>query len=183
VVIKFARWAFEKFRDAEDRLGTQMRAVGEVMSIGNITVGGTGKTPAVVMACRFLRSMGKNPGVILRGYGEDERYLLDGALRALICSTAERAEAEIDVLMPGYTHLQPAQPTTLAHHLLAYEGSTERGYRIPDRFTRFAARLLESGARFSVRPLSMRNLERLTLPRSAELVGVSTVAQAMELLF
>ncbi len=34
VVVKFARWAFEKFRDAEDRLGTQMRAVGEVMSIG-----------------------------------------------------------------------------------------------------------------------------------------------------
>ncbi len=34
VVVKFARWAFEKFRDAQDRLGTQMRAVGEVMSIG-----------------------------------------------------------------------------------------------------------------------------------------------------
>jgi carbamoyl-phosphate synthase large subunit len=34
VVIKFARWAFEKFKGAEDRLGTQMRAVGEVMSIG-----------------------------------------------------------------------------------------------------------------------------------------------------
>jgi carbamoyl-phosphate synthase large subunit len=34
VVVKFARWAFEKFPDAEDRLGTQMRAVGEVMSIG-----------------------------------------------------------------------------------------------------------------------------------------------------
>ncbi len=34
VVIKFARWAFEKFKDAEDKLGTQMRAVGEVMSIG-----------------------------------------------------------------------------------------------------------------------------------------------------
>jgi carbamoyl-phosphate synthase large subunit len=34
VVVKFARWAFEKFRDATDRLGTQMRAVGEVMSIG-----------------------------------------------------------------------------------------------------------------------------------------------------
>ena len=33
VVIKFARWAFEKFRGLEDRLGTQMRAVGEVMSI------------------------------------------------------------------------------------------------------------------------------------------------------
>jgi len=34
VVVKFARWAFEKFKDAEDKLGTQMRAVGEVMSIG-----------------------------------------------------------------------------------------------------------------------------------------------------
>ena len=34
IVIKFARWAFEKFKGVEDRLGTQMRAVGEVMSIG-----------------------------------------------------------------------------------------------------------------------------------------------------
>lgn len=34
VVVKFARWAFEKFRGSEDKLGTQMRAVGEVMSIG-----------------------------------------------------------------------------------------------------------------------------------------------------
>lgn len=34
VVIKFARWAFEKFKDSTDKLGTQMKAVGEVMSIG-----------------------------------------------------------------------------------------------------------------------------------------------------
>ena len=34
IVLKFARWAFEKFRGVEDRLGTQMKAVGEVMSIG-----------------------------------------------------------------------------------------------------------------------------------------------------
>ena len=34
IVIKFARWAFEKFHGAQDKLGTQMRAVGEVMSIG-----------------------------------------------------------------------------------------------------------------------------------------------------
>ena len=37
VVIKFARWAFEKFKGAQDKLGTQMRAVGEVMSIGKPT--------------------------------------------------------------------------------------------------------------------------------------------------
>ena len=35
VVLKFARWAFEKFKGVKDELGTQMRAVGEVMSIGN----------------------------------------------------------------------------------------------------------------------------------------------------
>ena len=34
VVVKFSRWAFEKFQDVEDKLGTQMRAVGEVMSLG-----------------------------------------------------------------------------------------------------------------------------------------------------
>jgi len=34
VVVKFARWAFEKFKGAEDKIGTQMKAVGEVMSIG-----------------------------------------------------------------------------------------------------------------------------------------------------
>jgi len=34
VVVKFSRWAFEKFKGAEDKLGTQMKAVGEVMSIG-----------------------------------------------------------------------------------------------------------------------------------------------------
>src|SRR5699024_2021579 len=34
IVIKFARWAFEKFKGVEDKLGTKMRAVGEVMSIG-----------------------------------------------------------------------------------------------------------------------------------------------------
>ncbi|MCR4924489.1 MAG: carbamoyl-phosphate synthase large subunit [Lachnospiraceae bacterium] len=34
IVIKYARWAFEKFKGAQDKLGTQMRAVGEVMSIG-----------------------------------------------------------------------------------------------------------------------------------------------------
>src|SRR5512141_2959679 len=34
IVIKFARWAFEKFHEAEDKLGTQMKAVGEVMSLG-----------------------------------------------------------------------------------------------------------------------------------------------------
>ncbi len=56
--------------------------------------------------------------------------------------------------------------------LLAYEGSTERGYRIPERFSRFEARLLADGGRFSVRTLSMRNL----LADADAILSISNIA-------
>jgi carbamoyl-phosphate synthase large subunit len=90
VVAKFARWAFEKFPGAVDRLGTQMRAVGEVMSIGATYPEALGK------AIRGLENgragLGDVPG--LRGLGlpellrrlehptSDRQYLLYEALRA-----------------------------------------------------------------------------------------------------
>src|SRR5919109_2498278 len=45
---------------------------------------------------------------------------LDAALRELQRALIDRAEAEAATVMPGYTHLQIAQPVTLGHHLLAY---------------------------------------------------------------
>jgi argininosuccinate lyase len=45
---------------------------------------------------------------------------LDRAIEALQAVLIERAEAEADTIMPGFTHLQAAQPVTLGHHLLAY---------------------------------------------------------------
>ncbi|HVH73369.1 MAG TPA: argininosuccinate lyase [Stellaceae bacterium] len=45
---------------------------------------------------------------------------LDAAMRELQAALIERAEAHADSIMPGYTHLQIAQPVTLGHHLLAY---------------------------------------------------------------
>ncbi|MBT5413648.1 MAG: argininosuccinate lyase [Rhodospirillaceae bacterium] len=45
---------------------------------------------------------------------------LDRGLRAFQAVLIERAEAEADTIMPGFTHLQTAQPVTLGHHLLAY---------------------------------------------------------------
>ena len=45
---------------------------------------------------------------------------LDGALRELQRALIDRAEAEVATVMPGYTHLQIAQPVTLGHHLMAY---------------------------------------------------------------
>jgi argininosuccinate lyase len=45
---------------------------------------------------------------------------IDGAMRELQCALIDRAEAEAETVMPGFTHLQIAQPVTLGHHLMAY---------------------------------------------------------------
>jgi len=45
---------------------------------------------------------------------------LDEQLKALQAALIEKAEAHADTIMPGFTHLQPAQPVTFGHHLLAY---------------------------------------------------------------
>ena len=53
----------------------------------------------------------------------------DGALKALAQALIAQARAGLDVLMPGYTHLQRAQPVRLAHHLLAYAWMLDRDHR------------------------------------------------------
>jgi len=51
-----------------------------VISIGNITVGGTGKTQAAIGLTRILEAKGKRPAVLLRGYGADEYMMLQEEL-------------------------------------------------------------------------------------------------------
>lgn len=53
----------------------------KVISIGNITVGGTGKTQAVIAIARRLESQGRRPAVLIRGYGADECKMLQEELR------------------------------------------------------------------------------------------------------
>ncbi|NUP90536.1 MAG: argininosuccinate lyase, partial [Candidatus Sumerlaeia bacterium] len=55
-----------------------------------------------------------------RLYLRDAMDALDGMLRALQTALVEAAEREAETILPGYTHLQHAQPVLLAHHLLAY---------------------------------------------------------------
>jgi argininosuccinate lyase len=90
----------------------------------------------------------------LRLYLRDEigqiRRLIAGLERALI----GQAEAHLDLIMPGYTHMQRAQPVLLAHHLMAYVEMLER-----DR-----ARLHDALRRVEVLPLGSGALAGVGLP-------------------
>ena len=66
---------------------------------------------------------------------------LEAALRDFQHALAEKAQAHADTVMPGFTHLQPAQPVTFGHHLLAY---VEMAARDRGRFADARKRLNES---------------------------------------
>ena len=96
------------------------RAMVPVVSIGNLTLGGTGKTPCVEYVARFYRELGIRPTILSRGYGgeagrNDEAMVLEenlpdvphlqGANRIELAKTAvEELEAELLVLDDGFQH-------------------------------------------------------------------------------
>ena len=91
IVVKFARWAFEKFRNAQDRLGTQMRAVGEVMSIGKTY------KEAFQKAIRSLEN-----GRYGLGFARDfNKKPLDELMRLLNYPTSERQFIMYEALRKG----------------------------------------------------------------------------------
>ncbi|HNY66021.1 MAG TPA: carbamoyl-phosphate synthase large subunit [Deltaproteobacteria bacterium] len=105
VVIKFARWAFEKFKGSEDRLGTQMRAVGEVMSIGK------NYKEALQKAIRSLEIGRSGLGFAKDFHDRDLKTLLDmlghaSSERQFIMYEALRKGADIDDLSTR-THIKP----------------------------------------------------------------------------
>src|SRR4029078_11200515 len=72
---------------------------------------------------------------------------LDAALRSLARALVERASDETDTVMPGYTHLQRAQPVSLAHHLLAHVEALRRDrMRVNEARERAAVSPLGAGA-------------------------------------
>jgi carbamoyl-phosphate synthase large subunit len=105
VVVKFARWAFEKFKGIEDRLGTQMRAVGEVMSIGKTY------KEALQKAIRSLEINRYGLG-FARNFNELPLETLMGMLaaatseRQFIMYEALRKGADVQALC-GLTHIKP----------------------------------------------------------------------------
>ena len=93
VVIKFARWAFEKFKGVEDKLGTQMRAVGEVMSIGKTY------KEAFQKAIRSLEKGRYGLGYVKNFHEMTKEELL----KALITPSSERHFQMYEALRKGAT--------------------------------------------------------------------------------
>jgi tetraacyldisaccharide 4'-kinase len=110
-----------------------------VVSIGNLTVGGTGKTPLTAWTVRTLSEVGRRPAVVLRGYGDDETRVhaelnpdapvfpaprrIDGANAAL------EAGCDVVVLDDGFQHRMLARHLDLV--LIAAEQWTPRPRLLP----------------------------------------------------
>jgi argininosuccinate lyase len=93
------------------------------------------------------RSRNDQVGTDLRLYARAAAARLIEGIRALRRALLAQARAHVDTLMPGYTHLQRAQPVRLAHHLLAYDAMLDRDRgRIADAARRADASPLGSGA-------------------------------------
>jgi len=89
------------------------------------------------------RSRNDQVAVDVRMYLRDETEKITGLLKALIGAIVKKAEEHKGAVMPGYTHLQRAQPITFAHHILAYAMM----------FTRDISRLHDAAKRMNVNPL------------------------------
>ncbi|NJD11156.1 MAG: carbamoyl-phosphate synthase large subunit, partial [Gemmatimonadetes bacterium] len=139
VVVKFARWAFEKFRGSEDKLGTQMKAVGEVMSIGKTY------KEAFQKAIRSLEN-----GRYGLGFAKDfHAKPLEDLLQLLVEPSSERQFIMYEALRKGasieqlhrLTHIkawfleQMRELVELEEQVLGY-----RGVRLPDELLRRAKR-------------------------------------------
>ena len=117
------------------------------------------------------RSRNDQVALDLRLYLRDEVKELIAAIDGLKRELARTAKRHVDVVMPGYTHLQRAQPVLFSHHLLAYAEMLERD----------AERMGDCLKRIDVLPLGAGALAGTTLPIDrryvARLLGFSRVSK------
>ncbi len=117
------------------------------------------------------RSRNDQVALDVRMYLRDVVRTLLFDLLALRKAIVEKAAAHMDVILPGYTHLQRAQPVLLSHHLMAYY----------EMFTRDADRMKDCLRRINVLPLGSAALAGTTYPidraYSAELLNFPEVSE------
>ncbi len=104
------------------------------------------------------RSRNDQVATALRLWTREACHATNGRIDRLLGVLLDKAAAHVDVLMPGYTHLQRAQPVRLAHHLLAWGEMLER-----DR-----GRLTDAARRMNECPLGSGALASTTFPIDRE---------------
>lgn len=123
----------------------------------------------VAVKLHTARSRNDQVATDLHLWMEQHVEALTTALRELQSVITEQAEQHIETVMPGYTHLQRAQPISLVHHLLAYFWMFERDVE----------RLTDNQKRIRKSPLGAGALAGTTFPidrfRSAELLGFESI--------
>ena len=107
------------------------------------------------------RSRNDQVALDIRMYLIDEMAELSAMLAETMATFVELAKKHTDTIMPGYTHLQKAQPVTLAHHLMAYYEMFRRDYE----------RLCQCRARTNIMPLGSGALAGTTYPLDREYVA------------
>lgn len=107
------------------------------------------------------RSRNDQVALDIRMYLKDEITAVKAMLKELLTVLADLAEDHLDTIMPGYTHLQRAQPVTLAHHLTAYF----------QMFRRDVERLADCYKRTDVMPLGSGALAGTTYPLDRRMVA------------
>ncbi|WP_020677089.1 argininosuccinate lyase [Geopsychrobacter electrodiphilus] len=107
------------------------------------------------------RSRNDQVAVDIRLYLRDEIDSVLAYLAALEISLIKQAERNLDVIMPGFTHLQTAQPILYSHHMLAYR----------EMIARDTSRLKDLRARFNLLPLGAGALAGTTFPIDREWVA------------
>lgn len=107
------------------------------------------------------RSRNDQVALDIRMYLRDEIDEISGELESLKRAVLNIAEANLETIMPGYTHLQKAQPITLAHHMMAYY----------EMFRRDSARLSDCRTRLNIMPLGSGALAGTTYNLDREFVA------------
>jgi argininosuccinate lyase len=107
------------------------------------------------------RSRNDQVALDLRLYLRDETALIQELVRSLQASLVMLGAANPEIVIPGYTHLQRAQPVLFAHHLLAYVEMLERDF----------TRLGDAGKRMNVMPLGSGAIAGSTINLNRNLIA------------
>ena len=118
-------------------------------------IGDTGKK------LHTARSRNDQVALDLRMYLREECKTIEGLLKDLIRVVLKQAKENIDAILPGYTHLQRAQPITFAQHLLAYIAMFQRDIQ----------RLQDASKRMNFSPLGSCALAGTTYPTNRSMVA------------